>query len=216
MKTPMGFTSRQTRWARASLVTGFLLVCLGTNAYSQDAKLNLNRLDNLASRASNVVNVNLEGPLLKLAAAAMGARNDAGKQPAERSMLQQLKGIYVRSYEFDEPGEYSRSDVENVLKQLRSGGWTSIVNVDEKKKGAAATTTNVYVMNDGGEVVGLAVVAAEPKELTVVNLVGPIDFAQLGSLGQLGQLGKLGKLFAVPGSLQHRGQPQNGAARSAH
>lgn len=83
-----------------------------------------------------------------------------------------------------------------------------MVNVEEKKSGE---TTNIYVMNEGGEAVGMAIVAAEPKELTVVNLVGPIDFSQLGSFG------KLGKLFAMPGAgLQHRSTPQNGMPSSAH
>ena len=68
-------------------------------------------------------------------------------------------------------------------------------------------TTGIYVMQEGGETVGMAIVAAEPKELTVVNLVGPIDFSQLGSLGSLGALGQLGNLGNIGNSkpqLQHR------------
>lgn len=208
MKTRMDFTQGQMRLVLTMLAACFLLACLGTNAYSQNAKVDLSRLDKLASKASEVVNVNLEGPTVKLAAENMAAKAHTEKKMAEGAMLEKLKGIYVRSFQFSQPGEYSRADVENVLKQLRSGGWTSMVNVEEKKSGE---TTNIYVMNEGGEAVGMAIVAAEPKELTVVNLVGPIDFSQLGSFG------KLGKMFSMPGAgLQHRSAAQNGTPSSAH
>jgi hypothetical protein len=48
-------------------------------------------------------------------------------------------------------------------------------------------SVEVYVYREGETSGGLAVVVAEPRELTVVNIVGPIDLAQLGALG--GQLG---------------------------
>lgn len=209
MKTLEGFMQRQTKWASIILAACFFLTYFTVSACAQEAKINLSGLDKLASKASEVVNVNLEGPALKLAAENMAAKGrHSGKKQAEAQMLQRLKGVYVRSYEFGQPGEYSREDVENVLKQLRSGGWTSMVNVEEKKSGE---TTNIYMMNEGGEAVGMAIVAAEPKELTVVNLVGPIDFSELGSIG------KFGKLLTVPGAgLQHRSPPQSTATNQAH
>lgn len=198
---------RQTKWALIILAACLFLTYLPASASAQEAKINLSHLDKLASKASEVVNVNLEGPTLKLAAENMAAKGHTAKKQATAQMLERLKGVYVRSYEFGQPGEYSREDVENVLKQLRSGGWTSMVNVEEKKSGE---TTNIYVMNEGGEAVGMAIVAAEPKELTVVNLVGPIDFSELGSIG------KFGKLLSMPAAgLQHRSQPPNTAANRA-
>lgn len=77
-----------------------------------------------------------------------------------------------------------------------------MVHVEEKKSGE---TTGIYVMEEGGQIVGMAVVAAEPKELTVVNLVGPIDFSQLGNLGNLGGLGNLGAMMGnSKPKLEHR------------
>lgn len=40
---------------------------------------------------------------------------------------------------------------------------------------------------DKGKIAGLVVIAAEPREFTIVNIVGPIDLDQLSSLG--GQFG---------------------------
>jgi hypothetical protein len=155
-------------------------------AFAQGAKLDLTALDGLAAKASNVTNVNLDRDALQLAAGHV-----SGKQ---QGFLQRLRGVYVRDFEFSKPGEYSRTDVESILKQLRNSGWKSIVNVEDKKNGE---TTDVCLMSEGGETIGMAVLDAEPKELTVVNLVGPIDLSELGGMGGH---------FGIPADvLQHRG-----------
>lgn len=191
----------------ALLLVG-LLALGSTAAFAQSAKLNLSQLDKLASKASQVTNVDLDGSLLKLASQQM-SQKAAGAQSQKKAevagLLQRLKGVYVKSFEFAQPGEYTRADLDSVLKQLQSGAWKPVVHVVEKKSGE---TTGVYVMQEGGEIVGMAVVAAQPKELTVVNLVGPIDFSQLGGLKSLGALGALGNLGGSMGNskpeLHHR------------
>jgi len=177
-------------------------------AFAQKAKLELHQLDQLAGKAAEVTNVDLEGPMLKLAAEQVSTKSNqpnAPKNGALPGMLQQLKGIYVRAFEFSKPGEYSKTDLDSVLKQLEKGGWKSIVHVEEKKSGE---TTGIYLMEEGGATVGMAIVAAEPKELTIVNLVGPINFSQLGALGSLGALGQLANL---PGNTGN-GKPQSPGA----
>jgi len=191
-----------------ALLAACLMAFTSVAAYAQNAKLELSQLDKLAAKASNVTNVTLDGSMLKMAGQQMekkAAKSSSGKKAFAAALVQKLKGIYVKSFEFDKPGEYTKADLESVTRQLESGGWKSIVHVEEKKSGE---TTGIYVMQEGGETVGMAIVAAEPKELTVVNLVGPIDFSQLGSLGSLGALGQLGGLAGTMGSskpqLQHR------------
>ena len=210
MKT---LTSGTRKRMDSSVLTLVLLaVCVlvmgAPAALAQNAKLNLSQLDRLAGKASQVANVSLEGPMLKLAAQQMSQKASTAKSEkklAAAGLLERLKGIYVRNFEFAKPGEYTKADLDSVLKQLESGGWKSIVHVEEKKSGE---TTGIYLMEEGGETVGMAIVAAEPKELTVVNLVGPIDFSQLGGLGSLGALGQLGGLAGSMGNanpqLQHR------------
>lgn len=154
-------------------------------ALAQNARLNLSSLDNLAAKATKVTNVNLDSNSLQLAAGHVSQK--------QGQMLKHLKGVYVRDFEFAKPGEYSQRDVEAVLKQLHNSGWTNIVTSENKKTGEI---TNVCVMNEGGETVGLAVVSAQPKQLTVVNLVGPIDLSHLGNMG--------GNFGIPPGVLQHR------------
>jgi Domain of unknown function (DUF4252) len=160
-------------------------------AFAQSAKLDLSSLDKLAVKASNVTNVNLDRDALQLASGHVSEK--------QHNLLQRLKGVYVRDFEFSKPGEYSRSDVDAILKQLRSAGWKGIVNVEDKKSGEI---TDVYLMSEGGQTVGMAVVDAEPKELTVVNLVGPIDLSEMGNLGGS---------FGIPAvALHHRGPASTG------
>ena len=211
MKTLRGFAG-SPKFARA-LLPALAVACamaLGsTTAWAQNAKLELSQLDKLAAKASNVTNVTLDGSLLKMAGQQMeekAAKSKSEKKASAANLVNRLKGIYVKSFEFDQPGEYSKADLESIMNQLESGGWKSMVHVEEKKTGE---TTGIYVMQEGGETVGMAIVAAEPKELTVVNLVGPIDFSELGGLGSLGALGQLGGLAGTIGGnpqLQHRAE----------
>ena len=229
MKTLMRLGEKRHRLLAALAVLAMLWM-FGTGAQpalAQDAKLDLSNLDKLASKAAEVTNVNLEGPMLQMAAEMMAKTaqdrhlNHSNKDPQHvleqmeqtqrlSEMLKRLKGVYVRTYEFSKEGQYSRSDVDGLLKQFQSGGWKPMVNVEEKKSGE---TTNIYMMNEGGEAVGMAIVVAEPKELTVVNIVGPIDFSKLGGLGSLGALGNLGSLGADNPKLQHRDSPGDNAGQ---
>jgi hypothetical protein len=46
---------------------------------------------------------------------------------------------------------------------------------------------DVFVLLDGGKAKGLAIIAAEPREFTIVNIVGSIDLEDLHKLeGKLG------------------------------
>ena len=56
--------------------------------------------------------------------------------------------------------------------------WKKIVTVREKSR----ETNDVYVDMRGEEVVGLAIINAEPRELTVVNIVGTIDLDKLSKI----------------------------------
>lgn len=152
-------------------------------AFGQEpARLNISGLEKLAAKASEVVDVNLEGPMLKLASKFMDQDDPDNAQV--RDMLQKLKGIYVKSFDFDKEGAYSDADVEAIRAQLRAPAWSKVVSVRSKKEGENA---DVYLMGSESNVQGLAIIAAEPKELTVVNIVGPIDINKLSEIG--GHLG---------------------------
>ena len=153
-----------------------------TPAFGQNPKLDIQNLEPLAKKASEVVDVNLDGALLKLAAKFMTDEDD--REGLE--IVKNLKGIYVKNFEFDKPGEYSPADVQAIRSQLQTPPWYRIVSAQSKHEGE---TSEVYLMtaSDGGSILGMAIIDAEPKELSVVNIVGPIDIDKLSSLeGKMG------------------------------
>src|SRR5271157_4916089 len=164
------------------LFGAMLLGAFSPPALGQNPKLDIQSLEPFAKKASEVVDVNLDGGLLKLAAKFMTDEDD--REGLE--IVKNLKGIYVKNFEFDKPGEYSQADVEAIRGQLQKPFWSRIVTAQSKHEGE---TTEVYLMtaSDGGTVLGMAIIDAEPKELTVVNIVGPIDIDKLSLLeGKMG------------------------------
>lgn len=153
-----------------------LFLALST-AGAQDFKMPPG-LEKLADKASEVVDVTLDGALLQLA-----SRFLSNKDPEEarvKQLVGGLKGIYVKVFEFDKEGAYSPADVEAVRSQLKAPAWQRMVGVVSRKSGENA---EVYFRMEGDKVTGLVVIAAEPRELAIVNIVGPIDPEQLSELG---------------------------------
>ncbi len=132
------------------------------------------------ARASETVDVKLDERLMATTAKIFSGKDDEDI----KEILKGLKGIYVKSFEFEKEGQYSPADVESVMSQLRGGGWSKIVGVTSKKDG---DNVEVYLMMQGDQIQGLAVISAEPKEFTVVNIVGPVNLEKLTKLeGQFG------------------------------
>jgi hypothetical protein len=159
-----------------------LVVSCAALAVAQDARLDIGRIDQLAAKAAETVEVSLDERLLRIAAKFL--KNEDPDEARVKELVSGLKGVYVRVFEFDNPGEYSAGDLEGLRSQLQAPGWTKIVGVRSKRNGE---NVDVHIKYQGDNVMGLAILAAEPKELTVVNIVGPIDLEKLSQLeGQFG------------------------------
>lgn len=154
-----------------------ILLLLSLPVLAQDIKLPAS-LDKLASKAAESVEVTLDGALLQLAGKFLSS--DKPDEAKVKNMISGLKGIYVRSFEFDKEGEYLAADVEAIRSQLRGPGWSRIVGVVSK---ADHENAEIFLKTDGSRVGGLVILAVEPKELTVVNIIGSIDLDQLSELG---------------------------------
>lgn len=171
----------QTSWKLAPVL--LLLVMGGAlRANAQTPKLQIDQLDVLANKASETVDVKLDERLMQMTAKFF---SDKDKDDAEiKAVLKGIKGIYVKSFTFEKEGEYSQAEVDSVVSQLRASTWSKILTVKSKKEGA---NVEVYLNMVGDQITGLAVLSIEPKEFTVVNIVGPIDLDKLSSLeGQFG------------------------------
>ena len=177
------------KWCHVEVfvVALFCAIVAATPGAAQDSRLDLKNLEHLASKAAEVVDVTLDGPLLRMAEKFMAADEDSKDSEDKEvlALIRNLKGVYVKSFEFDNPGEYSESDVESIRSQLRAPAWSRIVNVRSRREGDNA---EVYLMTDGqSNIKGMAIICAEPKQLTVVNIAGPIDLDKLSKLeGKMG------------------------------
>lgn len=157
----------------------FLAVLSAPSAAQAQPRINLD-FPGLADKAKEVVDITLDGALLRIGMKFLSDR-DADER-AVKEAAARLEGIYVRSYEFDEEGAYDRSIVEKVRSQL-GPSWKRMVTVRSRMR----ENVDIYMDMRGDNVVGLVIVSAEPKELTIVNLVGPIDIDKLASIeGQFG------------------------------
>ena len=158
-----------------------LIITAGTVARAQDSRLQMASLDHLAAKASQTVDVSLDERLTRLAARVLSDKD--ADEKAVKKLIEGIKGIYVKSFEFDADGQYVAADVEAIRSQLRGPGWTRLVNVTSKKEG----NVEVYTLFNGDQIGGLAVLVTEDRELTIVNIVGPVDLDKLAKLeGQFG------------------------------
>jgi len=133
----------------------------------------------LADRAAHVTEVTLDKNMLAFAGKFMNKDKDDDDKEA-REMIQGLRGVYVRDYEFDKDNEYTAEELEGLRKYITSSDWSPMVH--ERTKGAKEGT-DVYLKLVNGQVQGLYVLDAEPRELSLVLILGPIDMDKIGSLG---------------------------------
>jgi hypothetical protein len=147
-------------------------------AWGQEIKLPAN-LEKLAEKTEQSVNVTLEGTMLRLAGRFLSGKDpDTGKAS---EVLAGLESIHVRSFEFAREGEYNMADVDAVRAQLQSPAWSRMVGVRSMRSNGDA---DVYVKVAGnGQLGGVVVISAEPKELTIVTIVGTLDPQHLADLG---------------------------------
>jgi len=154
------------------------------SAFAQDeAKLPVELLDSLSDKAAESVEVTLDESLLRMAAAFLNDKNP--DEAKAKSLVSDLKGVYVRILDFDAPGMYSEDDLKPLRDKLKLPGWSRLVNVRSRR--AERQDVQVMLLKQGGKVKGLAILATGPKSLAIVNIVGAIDLEKLSELeGEFG------------------------------
>jgi hypothetical protein len=154
-----------------------LLVGVGNISYGQDARLRISDLDHLEARAAQVIDVNIDERLLQIAVKFLNPKDP--DQAKIRELVAGLKGVYVKSYDFDKPGEYTAADVTPINLQLKGPGWSRLVGIRSARDNQ---NIEVFTMLVGDKIGGMAVIATRDRQLTVVNIVGPIDLEKLAAL----------------------------------
>ena len=145
-------------------------------AIAQDGRLQFD-WDKLAAKAVEKSDITLDGPLLEMASKAFSGKKGADQDKIQK-LVQNLKGVYVKNFTFDKEGQYSEADLNANRSQLKSPEWSKIVDVQEKHE-----SSTIYMRTVANQVQGFVVLSAEPKELSFVQIIGPIDLSMLSELG---------------------------------
>ena len=136
-------------------------------------------LERLADKAEKSVDVTMNKNMLQMAARFMSDRDS--DEAKTKKAIAGLESVIVRSYEFANEGEYTAADVDAVRAQIQPPAWSRIVGVRSKSNGENADV--YFKIGANGQLGGIVVISAEPLRLTIVNVTGTIDPAQLGDLG---------------------------------
>lgn len=154
--------------------TGLLLACgllLAIPVIAQDAQPDFPvALDKkLAARASDVNEVTMNKTMLKFAS--LFLHSDEKDDAEAQHLIQNLNAIYVRNYEFSQPGQYTSEDLKTIRQQFLGPNWNPMVRTHSKK---GEGDSDIYVKMVNNEVQGIFVLNAEPKELNMVYISGSI------------------------------------------
>ena len=84
--------------------------------------------------------------------------------------------IEIRSYEFATDFAYSKADIDAVRRQLTGPGWTPLVQVHDRAKNE---DVDICLLIENNRSQGFALIASEPRQFTIINIVGSIDMADL-------------------------------------
>jgi hypothetical protein len=128
----------------------------------------------LAARASNVDEITLDKNTLALASNFMAGKNK--DDDATRQLIEGLDGIYVRDYEFDKEGQYTAKQIEQLRKYYETSEWSPLARDRDRKTGESS---DVMVKLVNGQSRGLFILDVEPKEVSIVLILGPVHMQDL-------------------------------------
>jgi hypothetical protein len=74
---------------------------------------------------------------------------------------------------------YPAGAIESLRKQLHTACWQPIVSVHSAQEQSAV---DIFICQLQQQARGLAIIAVEPRELTIVNIVGAINMDKLHRL----------------------------------
>src|ERR1700760_2992279 len=89
---------------------------MGAAAYAQDALPAPSPIEkSLAERATHVTEVTLDKNMLAFASKFLDKDTDKDDEEAKQ-MIRNLRGVYVREYEFDKENSYTAAELEGLRK----------------------------------------------------------------------------------------------------
>jgi len=139
-------------------------------------------LDAYAKGATSSTNVSLGKDMLGFASGFMD--NKDKDQTKAKNVISKLNGIYVHTFQYAQDWAYDRKSVADVRKQFSGPEWSNIVSQHSANKDG---DTDIWMHIVNGNIEGMMIITAQPRELTFVEIDGqlkPEDLQQLqGNFG---------------------------------
>jgi hypothetical protein len=161
---------------RVFLMTCLLMPALGWTA---DGQLKMPDFRGLAEKATDSVHISLGPWLLHTAAHFISDSDSDPDSAATKRLFCGIKSIEIHSFTFATDFAYSLADIDSVRRQLSAPGWSQLMQVHNSKKNE---NVDMYVMMVDNHAGGFALIASEPREFTIINIVGsfnPDDLPEL-------------------------------------
>jgi hypothetical protein len=165
------------RWMLA--IFALLLPAIGA---AQNPELSLPDFKSSAHNATSSVNISL-GPWLLHTVGSLIDDHDADGAAAKR-LFAGIESIRVRTYQFDSDA-FPSAAIDSVRRQLEGPGWSQLLQSRDRNQGEGV---EIYIMTERDRTKGFALLATEPREFTIINIVGSIRLEDLPRLEQRLQL----------------------------
>lgn len=121
--------------------------------------------------AEKVMDLSL-GPLL-LGIARMATEDD----PETQAILQDLRGVRIRSYEWRQDTPALAARVDRIAAELGQQGWSPVVQINDKEE-----RLHLLIKTRDERMQGMALVIMEQQELVLLNLMGSFDPDRTGEM----------------------------------
>ena len=147
-------------------------------------QIDLSALDKLVPKANSKTEIAMDETMLKAAAGFLDEKK--ADEVAAKTASKNIKGIFLRSYEFNQKGAYRLDDLKPILDQLKAPNWSRFLRNEEDNE-----LTEIWMHTTNGVGDGILLVSGEEDELTVINIVGSANLSDLSVLGKVGNLSEL-------------------------
>jgi len=164
----------------ALVATGCLM--LPMLAAAQSPHVTLPSFAQLKHNAQDSVDLTFGPSALRLLGWLMDDSNP--QDAALKKTLSGLRSVQIRSYQFKDGFTYPKADLDALRAQLLQPAWSQLVKVHNRDE---KTDVDIYVALQNQTIEGVTIIACDPRELTVVNVVGSIALDQVDGLRKMFQ-----------------------------
>jgi hypothetical protein len=141
---------------------------------AQPFKLDLGPLE---AKATEKLNISLNHSTLQFAARFLDDKDSEDAQV--KKVIEGIDSIDIRTFESKTPGLWTAADLDRVRNQVRGREWSRMVDYQSTTKDESA---EVYIREVNKKMMGVVILDAETKGLTIVSIAGQLDPDSLAEL----------------------------------